>query len=67
MPTFQIVTTDDQTRTQGDTEAFTALGHETATLESYEHEGDYVVLRYSQGLELAIHERHVRYIATVAE
>lgn len=70
MPTtFQIVTTDDQCHTKGRSElgTFRVLGHEAATLESFEHEGDYVILCYSEGLRLAIPESRIKYIAYLNE
>lgn len=63
--TFKVVTTDDQARIQGEEElyAFKTLQNETPTLESFEPDGDYVILRYSQGLRLAIPESRIKYIA----
>ncbi|MEV4975534.1 hypothetical protein [Streptomyces scopuliridis] len=63
-PTFQIVT-DNRTYTQGDTHhAFTPLGRDAAYLESYEHEGDFLVLHYDDGLRLDIPEHRIQYIAS---
>lgn len=67
-PKFQIVT-DEASYTEGSTEhfAFKSLGSEYATLQSYEHEGDYVVLHYADGYRLAIPEHRIQYIAYLGQ
>ncbi|CQR59274.1 hypothetical protein [Streptomyces leeuwenhoekii] len=65
MARFQIVTTDDQAHTEGEPSfAFQSLGHDSVRLTTYDHDGDYVVLRYEHGLELSIPEHRIKHIAT---
>lgn len=65
MADFQIVTTDGQAITEGETSfVFGDLGYDSARLQSFEHDGDYVVLHYEHGLELSIPEHRIKYIAT---
>ncbi|WP_330173002.1 hypothetical protein OG875_04985 [Streptomyces sp. NBC_01498] len=65
-PTF-FITTDETTHIQGETtELFKALGVASARLESYDHQGDYVDLTYTGGLNLAIPEYRVRRIGRSA-
>lgn len=61
MPKFQIKTTSGDTYTDGDREKFEFLGV-NATLESYEHDGDYVVLNYSDGIAKSIPEAQIAHI-----
>ncbi|MGW6222237.1 hypothetical protein ACWF8U_20405 [Streptomyces olivaceus] len=63
MPKFQIITTDGDCYIDGRERRFDVF--ETfGTLESYGHEGDYVVLRYSDGIEDAIPESRIAHIIT---
>ena len=63
-PTFYITTTDDSYYLHGrTTAAFKDLGVDSAQLESYEHEGDFVVLKYTAGLHLLIPESQIQHIA----
>ncbi|MEV6102642.1 hypothetical protein [Nocardia sp. NPDC051981] len=64
-PTFQIVTTDGQAHIQGrfQTGTFTELGGEAPRLESYEHDGDFLVLCYEHGFRQIIPEHRIKYIA----
>lgn len=64
-PTFQIVTTDGQAYTQGHRRVgtFTDLGGEAPRLESYEHDGDYLELRYSGGYRQRLPEHRIKHIA----
>ncbi|MFB6873732.1 hypothetical protein [Streptomyces sp. NPDC056323] len=64
-PTFQIVTTDDQAYTQGSSRVgtFADLGGEAPRLESYEHDGDYLELRYGGGYRQLLPEHRIKYIA----
>ncbi|MFF8910625.1 hypothetical protein [Streptomyces olivaceoviridis] len=65
MADFQIVTTDDQAHTEGHISfAFKDLGYDSARLQSFEHDGDYVVLHYEHGLQLNIPEHRIKYVAT---
>jgi hypothetical protein len=66
MPAFQIVTTTDDTYTEGDREEFGFLGI-TATLEGWEGSGDWVVLSYSDGITQAFPEAHIRSITELRE
>ena len=61
MPAFQIVTTNGDTFTDGDRTTFQFLGVH-ATLQDYDHSGDYVVLQYSDGITESIPEVHIRSI-----
>lgn len=62
--TFQIVTTAGITYTQGGAyDAFADLGHGKAVLKAYTHQVDYVVLQFSGGLTLEIHESRIEHIA----
>lgn len=64
MADFQIVTTDDQAHTEGTHSfAFKDLGYDSVRLQSFVHDGDYVVLQYEHGLELSIPEHRIKYIA----
>jgi hypothetical protein len=68
MPKFQIVTTDNTAYTEGRYAVgvfndVTDEGESAGVLESYRREGDYVVLSYACGFELAIPEHRIRYIA----
>ncbi|MEU9415190.1 hypothetical protein [Streptomyces sp. NPDC048272] len=67
MPTFRIITVDT-TYDEGDSLSLTLnfqapVDKPSPTLKSYRHEGDYVVLVYSGGLELSIPEHRIKYIA----
>ncbi|MGW2090035.1 hypothetical protein [Streptomyces sp. NPDC001880] len=64
-PTFQIVTTDSQAFTQGRSRVgtFADLGGEAPRLESYDHDGDYLELRYSDGFRQLIPEHRIKHIA----
>jgi hypothetical protein len=65
MANFQIVTTDDQAYTEGDVSfAFKDLGHSSTRLQQFAYDGDYVVLKYENGLELSIPEYRIKHIAT---
>jgi hypothetical protein len=65
MADFQIVTTDDKALTEGHSYShFQDLGHVSARLQSFGHDGDYVVLSFEHGLKLEIPEHHIKYIAT---
>lgn len=66
-PSFQIITTDNRIYTEGDTDSFfKRLGQESARLESYEHEGDFLVLHYKDGFRLDIPEHRIQYIASTS-
>lgn len=62
--TFRIVTLTT-IYAEGEThlEAFDGLGADAPRLESYEHDGDYLTLHYTDGCNLLIPEHQVRYIA----
>ncbi|MCX4863477.1 MULTISPECIES: hypothetical protein [unclassified Streptomyces] len=64
-PTFQIVTTDNQAYTQGTSQrgTFIDLNGYAPCLESYEHDGDYLQLRYSDGFRQLIPEHRIKHIA----
>lgn len=67
-PTFQIVTVDNQAYREGSPVAnqFTGLVSATADtprLESFEHDGDFVQLRYTGGLTIGIPEHRIAHIA----
>ena len=59
--TFQLVTIDGATFTEGDPNSF-PLGDPAALLESVDSEGDFVVLKYGDGLTVSIPEHQVRYL-----
>ncbi|MEU3903289.1 hypothetical protein AB0F20_05670 [Streptomyces goshikiensis] len=68
MPTFQIVTTDNRAYTEGRHAigAFNdVIGEDESAgvLKAYRHEGDYVVLSYDSGFELAIPDHRIKHIA----
>ncbi|NEA52389.1 hypothetical protein [Streptomyces sp. SID10815] len=63
MPKFQIITTSGRSYGHGESRWFDMFST-TQTLESYDHEGDYVVLRYSNGIKDAIPEAQVAHIIT---
>ncbi|MFE2164858.1 hypothetical protein ACFXB3_07260 [Streptomyces sp. NPDC059447] len=65
MPKFQIVTTDNITYTEGASPlgVFADLGVGGAVLENFRYEPGYVVLKYSDDLELRIPEHRIKYIA----
>lgn len=66
-PTFFITTTDDTYYLQGETTSrFKDLGVDSARLESFADIGDYVVLRFTGGLQLSIPEQHIRHIGEIA-
>ncbi|MFI5769628.1 hypothetical protein ACIA74_13915 [Streptomyces sp. NPDC051658] len=64
-PTFQIVTTDNQAYTRGESQLgiFMDLGGYSPRLESYEHDGDYLQLRYSGGYRQLLPEHRIKHIA----
>ncbi|MFE1451983.1 hypothetical protein [Streptomyces olivaceoviridis] len=67
MPDFQIVTTDNQAHTEGHAYShFKDLGYDSARLQAYGYEGDYVVLCFEHGLQLSIPEHRIQHIATSA-
>jgi hypothetical protein len=63
MPKFQIVTTDGDSYVDGESRRFEVF-ETTETLEGFDHEGDYVVLRYSGGIDDAIPEARIAHIVT---
>lgn len=60
---FAIVTDDDQF-VEGARRSFPELGVSEVRLESYSHEGEFVVLRFSGGVHVALPETRVRRIVT---
>ncbi|MFD6180087.1 hypothetical protein [Streptomyces goshikiensis] len=68
MPTFQIVTIDNIAYREGRhaVGVFNGIASDdesAGVLKSYRHEGDYVVLSYDGGFELAIPAHRIKYIA----
>ncbi|MEU5496147.1 hypothetical protein [Streptomyces griseofuscus] len=63
MPKFQITTTSGLTYVEGSTRHFEVFDT-TETLTDYDHTGDYVELRYSGGIEVAIPEVQIAEIVT---
>ena len=65
MADFQIVTTDNQAHTEGRSYFhFKDLGYDSVRLQSFEHDGSFVVLYFENGLELRIPEHRIEHIAT---
>lgn len=62
MASFEIVTEDGSYR-EGDEAQFPYLNVGRVRLESYSHEGDYVVLHFEDGVNKAIPESRVQHIA----
>jgi hypothetical protein len=62
MTAFEIVT-EDGSYPEGHETSFPELNVGPVRLESYSHEGDYVVLHFEDGVNKAIPESRVRYIA----
>ncbi|WP_445520474.1 hypothetical protein [Streptomyces sp. NEAU-174] len=62
MASFVIVTEDGSYR-EGREASFPELNVDPVRLESYSHEGDYVVLHYEGGIKKAIPECRVQHIA----
>ncbi|MEU3656430.1 hypothetical protein AB0E67_27210 [Streptomyces sp. NPDC032161] len=65
-PTFQIVTTDNEIYTQGRPETgriFASLDGDEPLLDSYEHDGDFLVLRYESGFLQLLPEHRIKHIA----
>jgi hypothetical protein len=67
-PKFQIVT-DKDSYAEGESEyfAFKDFGERYITLQSYERDGNFVVLHYSDGYRLAIPEHRIQYIAYLGQ
>jgi hypothetical protein len=65
MNDFRIETTDGRHICKGD-KNFTPLAEPRATLESFGHDGDFVVLTYTGGITVRIPEAQIAYIAEVA-
>ncbi|MFJ2279248.1 hypothetical protein ACIOEZ_34430 [Streptomyces sp. NPDC087866] len=67
-PSFQIVTSDGQTHTEGrpQPDTFKDLGGAAPVLESYVHDGDYLELRYTDGYRQLIPESRIARIAYTA-
>ncbi|MER7794858.1 hypothetical protein [Streptomyces sp. NPDC097640] len=63
MASFVIVT-DDGSYPEGHVTSISALSVTSVRLESYSHEGDYVVLHFEGGVDKAIPESRVRHIIT---
>lgn len=63
MASFVIVT-DDGSCSEGQEMSFPELSVDSVRLESYSHDGDYVVLHFEGGLELLIPESRVQRIVT---
>ncbi|MFD8088675.1 hypothetical protein [Streptomyces malaysiensis] len=61
MASFVIVT-DDGSYSEGDEASFPELSAGKVRLESYRHEGDYVVLHFEDGIDVAIPEFRVHRI-----
>ena len=63
-PTFQVSTTEGQTYTEGDNNPF-KFGSPAARLEGADADGDFVILKYTGGLEVAIPEHRIQYVAEI--
>ncbi|GAA2192760.1 hypothetical protein [Streptomyces bangladeshensis] len=63
MPKFQIITTDGTSYVDGTDRHFEVFGV-TETLTDYAEQGDYVVLRYSGGIEDGIPESRIAHVIT---
>ncbi|MFD5384303.1 hypothetical protein ACFWMG_04900 [Streptomyces sp. NPDC127074] len=63
MASFVIVT-EDGSYPEGEEMSFPELNVGRVHLESYRHEGDYVVLHFAGGVEMAIPESRVQRIVT---
>lgn len=59
-----VIVTDDGSYPEGHVASFSALSVDSVRLESYSHEGDYVVLHFEGGVDKAIPESRVQHIVT---
>ncbi|MFE9064895.1 hypothetical protein [Streptomyces violaceusniger] len=63
MASFVIVT-EDGSYPEGHEMSFPELSADSVRLESYRYEGDYVVLHFESGIDVAIPESRVQRIVT---
>lgn len=63
MASFVIVT-EDGSYPEGHVASFPGLSVDSVRLESYSHSGDFVVLHFEGGVEMAIPESRVQHIVT---